>query len=377
MELYRETGRKEYLALASRMIERRGHGQLGGTEYLLDHAPVREATAAAGHAVRQLYLACGVVDVYLETGDSSLLEAAKALWHDIYAAKAYVTGGLGARESGESFGDPYELPAATAYAETCAAIAGFMFNWRLLLATGELRFVDEMERALYNAIAVGVGEDGRTFFYANPLASYGGVERRPWFACCCCPTNVARFAASLQHYVATGDDRSIHLHLLANARIVAPAAELQVETAYPWDGRVEITVRRPVDGFELTVRGERFTPRDGETVVLDVAMPVRLITAHPRVDAARGQVALARGPVVYCVEQADHDVVLDDLRIDPERPPTAQNGRLEGVAGVVPAAGDVLYGEYAPATAETRLIAIPYFRWANRSPGAMRVWIPI
>jgi DUF1680 family protein len=389
VELYRDTGREEYLALASRMIERRGHGQLGGSEYLLDHAPVREATEAVGHAVRQLYLACGVVDVYLETGDETLLEAAQALWHDLYGGKAYVTGGLGARESGEAFGEPFELPPATAYAETCAAIAGFMFNWRLLLATGEQRFADEMERALYNAIAVGVGETGRDFFYANPLATHGGVERQPWFACCCCPTNVARFAASLQHYVATGDERSIQLHLLANGRVSSAAAELDVETTYPWDGRVEITVRRPVEGFELAVRipewsggGDyaRYSPRDGDRIVLDLAMPVRLVSAHPRVDAVRGCVALARGPVVYCVEQADHDVALDDLRIDPARPPQAENGRLEGVARVAPPAGDVLYAEYAQpssATAETRLTAIPYFRWANRGPGPMRVWIPI
>jgi uncharacterized protein len=380
VELYRETGRDEYLALASRMIERRGHGRLGGTEYLLDHAPVREATRAVGHAVRQLYLACGVVDVYLETGDATLLEAAQALWSDIYAAKAYVTGGLGARETGESFGNPYELPPATAYAETCAAIAGFMFNWRLLLATGEPRFADEMERALYNAIAVGVGEDGRTFFYANPLASDGEVQRQPWFACCCCPTNVARFAASLHRYVATGDERSIRLHLLAAGRVSSPAAELEIETDYPWDGRAEITVRRPVEGFELAVRGERFSPRAGERIELDVPLPVRLIAAHPRVDAVRGQVALARGPVVYCVEQADHDVPVAALRIDPERPPRVENGRLTGVARVAPPAADVLYAEYAPpspATAETRLTAIPYFRWANRRPGAMRVWIPI
>jgi len=380
VELYRETGREEYLALASRMVERRGHGQLGGTEYLLDHAPVREATRAVGHAVRQLYLACGVVDVYLETGDATLLEAAQALWSDIYAAKAYVTGGLGARETGESFGNPYELPPATAYAETCAAIAGFMFNWRLLLATGETRFADEMERALYNAIAVGVGEDGRTFFYANPLASSGGVERQPWFACCCCPTNVARFAASLHHYVATGDERSIKLHLLAAGRVSSGAAELEIETDYPWDGRVAITVRRPVEGFELAVRGERFSPGEGERIELDLPLPVRLIAAHPRVDAVRGQVALARGPVVYCVEQVDHDVPVDTLRIDPERPPQAENRRLAGVARVAPPASDVLYAEYAPpspATAETRLTAIPYFRWANRGPGPMRVWIPI
>jgi uncharacterized protein len=404
VELYRATGREQYLALASRMIERRGHGLLGGSEYLLDHAPVRSATRAAGHAVRQLYLACGVVDVYLETGDDTLLDAAKALWHDIYAAKAYVTGGLGARESGESFGEPYELPPGTAYAETCAAIAGFMFNWRLLLATGDARYADEMERALYNAIAVGVGEDGRSFFYANPLASAGGVERQPWFDCCCCPTNVARFAASLQHYVATADERSIQLHLLASATIDTAAAALRVETAYPWDGRVEIEVRRPVEGFELAVRMPawcrganlsllgaddhapardryvRVFPSDGDRVVLELEMPPRLVSAHPRVEAVRGQVALARGPVVYCVEQADHDVPLDALRIAPDRLPSAHDGRLGGVARVAADAGDVLYAEYAPpspATAETRLTAIPYFRWANKGPGPMRVWIPI
>ena len=380
VELYRETGREQYLALASRMIERRGHGQLGGTEYLLDHAPVREATAAVGHAVRQLYLACGVVDVYLETGDESLLEAMHALWSSVFREKTYVTGAAGSRESGEAFGEPYELPPATAYAETCAAIAGFMFSWRMLLATGEPRFADEMERALYNGIAVGVGESGRDFFYANPLATHGGVARRPWFACCCCPTNVARFAASLQHYVATGDERSIQLHLLAAGRVSSPAAELEIETDYPWDGRVEITVRRPVEGFELSVRQARLTPRDGERVALDLELPPRLIAAHPRVDAVRGQVALARGPVVYCVEQADHSVPLDQLRIDPDRPLQAEDGRLTGVATVAPAAGDVLYAEYAPpshARAETRLTAIPYFRWANRGPGAMRVWIPI
>ncbi len=433
VELYRETGREEYLALAGRMVDRRGLGQLGGTEYLLDHKPVREATEAVGHAVRQLYLACGVVDVYLQTGDETLLEAMRALWHGAFREKAYVTGGLGSRESGEAFGAPYELPPATAYAETCAAIAGFMFNWRMLLATGEARFADELERALYNGIAAGVGEDGRSFFYANPLESRGGIARQPWYACCCCPTNVARFVASLQHYVATGDDWSIQLHLLGAGRISSPAAELDVQTAYPWDGRVEIAVRRPVEGFELAVRipewcreatiavaegdsaapasraaarreraagpgvaagGEaavrgvaavsgryaRVSPGDGDRVIVDLAMPPRLVCAHPRVTDVRGRVALARGPVVHCVEQADHDVPLEDLRIDRDRPPEAENGRLEGVARVAAPADDVLYSEYAPpspAIAETRLTAIPYHRWGNRGPGAMRVWMPI
>ena len=403
VELFRETGREAYLSLAARMVDRRGHGRLGGSEYLLDHKPVREATAAAGHAVRQLYLACGVVDVYLETGDETLLEAAEALWHSAFREKAYVTGGVGSRASGEAFGEPYELPPGAAYAESCAAIAGFMFNWRLLLATGDARCADELERALYNGIASSTGADGRTFFYANPLASRGGVERQPWYACACCPTNLARFVASLHHYVATGDERSVQLHLLAAARIDAPAAELEVRTGYPWEGRVEITVRRPAPGFELAVRipewcreaklagasvaatGDGYARlgrdwRDGDVVVLELAMPARLVSAHPRVDAVRGCVALARGPVIHCVEQADHAVPIDRLRIDPERPPTLAGERLEGVAFVAPEASGALYAEYGPPpppTGETALAAIPYFRWCNRGPGAMHVWMPI
>jgi DUF1680 family protein len=275
-----------------------------------------------------------------------------------------------------------------------------MFSWRLLLATGEARYADEMERALYNAIAGSTSADGREFFYANPLASSGRDRRQPWHECACCPTNVVRLVASLEHYVATGDEHGIQLHLLAAATIEAEAAALEIATEYPWDGRVEITVRRPVEGFELalrvpgwcreaTIEGSIVGPgyarlrrdwRDGDRVVFDLAMPPRLVAAHPRVDAVRGCAALARGPVVYCVEQADHEAPVEDLRLDPARPPTLNRDRLQGVARFASAAPDALYADYAPAppaNAETALIAIPYFRWANRGPGAMRVWIPI
>jgi uncharacterized protein len=429
VELYRHTGERDYLALAERMVELRGRGLLPhgrfGAQYLQDHAPVREATEATGHAVRQLYLAAGVTDVYLETGDATLLDAMETLWRSVFDEKTYVTGAHGSRHRDEAFGDPYELPPDRAYGETCAAIASFMWNWRLLLATGRGRYAEAMERALYNAIAVSPAVDGRHFFYSNPLhlrAGHDGSnedapsERLSWYACSCCPPNVARLIGSLHHYVASSNDDGVQLHLLTAGRVAAGPATLDVATDYPWDGRAEITVEGAPAEWELalripswctratvTVDGQaedaradddgyvrlRRTWSDGSRIVLELDMPVRVIAAHPRVDAVRGCVALARGPIVYCVEQADYeDAAVEDLRIDPDDLP--QPGGPDEALGVpVTLVGratidathpPTLYGEYAgraaSASATTRLKAIPYFRWANRGPNAMRVWIP-
>src|SRR4051794_2065500 len=251
VELYRHTGDERYLEMASRMVELRGrgvlHGQRFGPQWLQDHVPVREATEAIGHAVRQLCLAAGVTDVYLETGDASLLEAMERLWHSAFTQKVFVTGGHGSRHRDESYGDPYELPPDRAYAETCAAIAAFMWNWRLLLSTGHGRYAEEMERALYSAISVSVAEDGRHFFYANPLHVREGhdgsnadspSERLPWYACACCPPNLARLFASLPHYLATRDDDGLQIHLLTAATVQADGVTVTLDTRYPWDGRV-------------------------------------------------------------------------------------------------------------------------------------------
>jgi DUF1680 family protein len=429
VELYRHTGERDYLALASRMVELRGRGLLPhghlGARYLQDHAPVREATEATGHAVRQLYLAAGATDVYLETGDETLLAAMEQLWRSMYEEKTYITGAQGSRHRDEAFGDPYELPPDRAYGETCAAVASFMWNWRLLLATGHGRYAEAMERALYNAIAGSTALDGRHFFYSNPLhlrAGHDGSnedapsERLSWYGCSCCPPNLARLVASLHHYVASGDEQGVALHLLTAGRVSAGPATLDVTTDYPWDGRVEIAVEGPPAEWELALRIPAWCARatitiDGEQeaanadergyvrvrrawsessrVVLDLDMPVRVIEAHPRVDAVRGCVALARGPVVYCVEQADHDgVAVEDLRLDPDDPPQPGEAdaalgvpvTLVGRAAIDASSTDALYGEYARhtprASGVTTLKAIPYFRWANRGPNAMRVWIP-
>ena len=435
VELYRHTGDARYLALASAMVERRGHGRLPdhpfGAQYLQDHAPVREATEPIGHAVRQLYLAAGVTDVYLENGDASLLEAMEHLWHRTFSEKTYVTGAHGSRHRDEAFGDPFELPPDRAYAETCAAIASFMWNWRLLLATGRARYAEEMERALFNAIAVSTSTDGCHFTYTNPLhlrAGHDGTTedapdgRLPWFKCACCPPNLARLVASLQHYVATRDGDGLQVHLLAPGRIEsetpggAPVA-LSVTTEYPWSGRVEIALESPASDWTLALRIPswasgasvaidgagaparvdadgylrlRRTWGDTTRIVLDLPMPVRVLAPHPRIDAVRGCVALARGPLVYCVEQADHpdDVPVEDLRVDPDSPPqpagsTPDLGVPVTLAGPATVQADTPQELYPTAggrppgkSRSVTLTAIPYFRWGNRGPNPMRVWIP-
>ena len=423
VELYRVTGHRPYLDLARRMLDARGHGLLNGdrfgSSYLVDHVPVREAEEVAGHVVRQLYLLAGMVDVAVETGDDELLDAARRLWDDAFGSKTYLTGAQGSRHRDEAFGDPYELPADRAYGETCAAIASVQWNWRMLLATGESRYADELERALYNVVAGSTSSDGKHFFYSNPLHLRTGhdgshedapSQRLPWYSCACCPPNLARLVASLHGYTATTDDTGVQVHLYSAGTVRTSAGAITTRAEYPWDGRVELDVtgsgpftlalRVPdwcaevsvlVDGVPVDVRPDRGYLRlrqdwsAGATVTLDLAMPVRVVAAHPRVDAVRGCVALTRGPLVYCVEQADlpADVVLEDVRIDPTASVTRTDlpdvpVALTARGAVVPPDDDALYRTRAPEHAATAidLTAIPYFLWGNRSPGPMRVWVP-
>ncbi|HKS98960.1 MAG TPA: beta-L-arabinofuranosidase domain-containing protein [Rugosimonospora sp.] len=430
VELYRVTGHAPYLDLARRFVDLRGHGLLGvdgmGPQYYQDHAPVRAATEVTGHAVRQLYLLAGAVDVAVEAHDRELLAATERLWDSAFGTRTYLTGGHGSRHRDEAFGDPYELPPDRAYAETCAAIASFQWNWRMLLATGGHRYADEMERVLYNAVAVSTALDGRHFFYANPLhlraGHDGSIEDAPsrrlaWYTCACCPPNLARLLASLQSYVATGNGDGVQLHLYGAGTIHSGQHVLDVSTRYPWDGWVAVTVRSAGPGpwtlalrvpawctaYTLRVDGVavEVEPRDGylrlvrewtpgTTVVLALDMAPRLVSAHPHVDAVRGCLALVRGPLVYCLEQADlpDGVPLQDVRLNAGAPiVAAETGghtpipvvlTAEGVA--VSASDPALYrdgGAVAGTPATVPLTAIPYFLWGNRAPGPMRVWIPV
>jgi len=430
VELTRATGDGRYLALAARMLELRGRGLLGegrfGAAYWQDHQPVREAATVAGHAVRQLYLDCGAVEVAVELGDEDLLAAVQRRWRDLVETRRYLTGGMGSRHRDESFGDPYELPPDRAYAETCAAIAGIMLAWRLLLATGEAGYADAVERALYNGVLSGVSLSGTRFFYVNPLQRRtdraweppGHGQRAPWYPCACCPPNLMRTLSALEQYLATSDATGVQLHQYATADLDAqvPGGEvrLAVRTGYPWQGRVTVeVVAAPGGPWTLSLRvpgwcrsatlvgpggsrpaapgagyAELTRPwRAGDTTVLELELPVRVTEPDPRVDAVRGCVAVERGPLVYCLESADlpPGVALEELRWDPRRAPAAvQRPDLGGVVGVaVPVVRAPVDGS-SPADGDgagagpdgLSAGAVPYFAWANRGAEAMRVWIP-
>src|ERR1700759_1373465 len=269
-ELYRETGQRAYLDLARQFVDQRGHGLAGnpgrGHRYLQDHLPVREAVTEEGHAVRALYLEAGVADVASETGDADLLASSIRRWEDMVAAKTYLTGGNGSRHSDEAFGDRYELPPDRAYNETCAAIASFHLSWRLLLATGQARYADLMERLLYNAFGASISTDGQRFFYVNPLqrrddhvVEVEEARRHEWFSCACCPPNIMRLLSSLQHYLATTAGETLYLHQFTGATVRTALAGGTLDVAMtadlPWSGRVTVRVTEaPPDPCGLALR---------------------------------------------------------------------------------------------------------------------------
>ena len=251
VELARETGERVYAEQARFFLDQRGRRppRLGGYRYLQDHEPAAEQREIAGHAVRAIYLACGLADAGLELEDRALWEASERLWRSAYETRVYVTGGLGAHWAGESFGDAFDLPNRNSYAESCAAVAGVMWNWRLLTGTGEPRFADWMETTLYNGMLAGLSLDGAHYFYPNPLSAAEGQARVHWFDCACCPPNLARLLASLPGYLYGVSERALWVHQFAAGRVDAdvPGAgrlSLAVDTDYPWSGEVRFTVRQ-------------------------------------------------------------------------------------------------------------------------------------
>ena len=435
VELYRLTREQRYLDLAGFFVDQRGHGLLQpanfGSSYFPDHVPVREQREIAGHAVRALYLAAGVTDVYLETGERALLDVMEAQWEDMTARKTYLTGGVGAHHQDEAFGDPYELPPDRCYGETCAAIGSIMWSWRMLLATGAARYADLIERTLYNGFLAGLALDGSGYSYVNPLQVREehrdpverGARRRPWYECACCPPNVMRLLASLHRYVATGDREGLQVHQFASGRlqsdgVASGPVALAVSTGYPWDGRVELEVLEPgagewtlslrvpawADGTRLMVGRSEHDPgapgryarvrrrwTRGDRVVLELPMAPRLVAPHPRIDAVSGCLAIEQGALVYCLEHPDAPAGarLDDLAIAPTAPlrEIERPDLLGGIVAVEAAgthrpapAGGWPYARPGPAAAGSEervaLLAVPYALWGNRGDGPMRVWTP-
>jgi len=425
IELYRATGERRYLDLAGFFLSLpQSAGNL---------PPIAQRPALVGHAVRSGYICCGGADWYAETGDEAMLKNLRYLWQDLVRGKIYLTGGVGARHEGEAFGEPYELPNARAYAETCAAIAHAMWAWRMLLATGEAQYADTLETILYNAFLSGVSLSGDEYFYVNPLASNGGYRRVPWFGCNCCPPNIHRMLASLPGYFFTfsGDGVQLHLYDACKALLTLPertAVRLDVRTRYPWEGSVEVVVTPAVaaeftvslripawaEGALVQVNGDpaeaeavpgtyfnlRRLWQAGDRIHLRLPLKPRLVESHPRVGENRCAVALQRGPLVYCFESTDNPTVsVPDLALAPPSGDTtggfvaeSQPDLLHGVTVLrgpgramcmlCAAGGETrLYrtwgcGPY-PARYEQEVTAIPYYAWANRGDCTMRVWLPL
>ena len=419
VELYRETGEIRYLELARFFLDQRGRGVIGGSPYHIDHRPFRELEEVVGHAVRSLYLNGGATDIYMETGDETVMAALERLWRNMAERRMYVTGGVGARHSGEAFGDDYELPNLRAYAETCAAVANVFWNWRMLLAKAEARFADLVELALYNGALSGISLDGKGYFYVNPLSDRGRTRRQPWFDCACCPTNIVRLIGYVPGYIYTTSEEGIWVHLYASntAEVVLKGKKIRItqRTDYPWEGDVEVRIepedeeefslflRIPgwCEGADISVGGEvasgvgpgyfevRRRWRKGDRVELSMPMRPELLTSHPWVESNTGKVAIRRGPIVYCLEQADNPAAdVWDIEVNPDAPLRAEF-RSDLLGGVVVVEGEAmardtgvwkgkLYQPLKAASASRRpakFVAIPYYAWANREPGPMAVWV--
>lgn len=429
VEFGRYTGESRYIDQARLFINRRGHGVLGdielGRSYYQDDVPVRDAEVLRGHAVRAVYLAAGAVDLGIEDEESGIIDAVASQLERTVARRTYVTGGMGAHHEGESFGADFELPSDRAYSETCAGIGSIMLNYRLLLATGEPRYADLIERTLFNVVATSPAADGRAFYYTNTLHQRepgstppedeaspraSSSLRAPWFDVSCCPTNVARTLASLGSYFATSTADGVQLHQYATGEVSASLKNgrvaVRVETNYPSDGAIRVVVTETLDSdWELSLRvpawarsGARLQvgaeTRDvepgtvsvrqtfslGDEILLTLPVEARWTTPDPRIDALRGQLAVERGPVVLCLESTDVPNVesVDELRA---------TGELHDVDGVVtvgirrivapnhawPYGVDV--PEISPETENVELL--PYHSWANRGPSTMRVWLPV
>jgi DUF1680 family protein len=403
VKLYQVTGRRKYLDLARFFLDVRGDAskrKLFGAG-LQDHIPVRQQRAIVGHAVRAMYLYTAVADVAGYTGDRGFLETMDAIWNDVVRKKLYITGGVGARHDGEAFGNAYELPNDSAYCETCAAIGLVFWAHRLNLLHGDAQYMDVLEQALYNGVLSGIGLDGKTFFYVNPLASGGGHHRQPFFGCACCPSNVVRLVPSVPGYVYAVDSEGLTVNLYAagkaNVALAAGKAgkvRLVQETRYPWDGRVVLTLsperaaefdvrlRIPAwaDKAGLAVNDQavaapeirkgyarlRRTWQPGDRITLDLPMPVRRIEAHPAVKDDAGRVAIQRGPIVYCFEAVDNSVSVRNIVLSRD-PQFAVRPRADLLGGVSVVAAHDRRGREA--------IAVPYYAWDHRKPGEMVVWV--
>lgn len=426
VRLYNVTGEKRYFDLAKFFLDARGT-TARKQEYSQSHKPVLEQDEAVGHAVRATYMYAGMADVAAVSGDTAYTHAIDRIWENIVNKKLYITGGIGARHQGEAFGKNYELPNATAYNETCAAIGNVYTNYRLFLLHGDSKYYDVLERTLYNGLISGVSIDGGSFFYPNPLTSTGDYSRKPWFGCACCPSNISRFIPSLPGYIYATKDKSLYVNLFmpntAEVNVGGRKFTLSQTTSYPWDGNITVTVDKGSGDMAMKIRipgwvrnevvpGDLYSYIDGEAPTYSVAvngeavsgeldngyvtinrkwrkgdkvdiafdMPVRTVKANDKVSADRGRVAVERGPVVYCAEWPDNEADIHTVLLN--RQPQFKLGEHVGeLGGINKISTDAQALSYDAAgrlnVSNTTLTLIPYYAWAHRGEGNMAVWLPI
>lgn len=436
MRLYHLTHQDRYLKLADWFLAQRGHGYGKGKiwddwkdpAYCQDNVPVKDQREITGHAVRAMYQYTGAADVAAATNDPGYLNAMTSVWEDVVFRNMYLTGGIGSSGSNEGFSDDFDLPNASAYCETCASVGMVLWNQRMNLLTGESKYIDVLERSLYNGALDGLSLSGDRFFYGNPLSSIGNNSRSEWFGTACCPSNIARLVASLGDYVYGRSEDGIWVNLFVASNTTLPmnktTVPLTMETNYPWSGDVKITVspakkvacalhlRLPgwagnvpvpgklyqftdinTDKVELLLNGKPTPYREekgyavidrtwqkGDVIELKLPMPVRQVAARPEVKANENRVAIQRGPLVYCVEGVDNEsrawnILMTDkatFSTEPYQVLTEPVTAIQARVLVSQPAPDGLSVQMVPRT----ITAIPYYTWANRGKSPMQVWLP-
>jgi len=405
VKLYQATGEKKYLDFSEWLLNERGKG-LGANDgvawdaaYHQDDKPVTEMSEIAGHAVRAMYLYCGMADVAAYTGDQGYIDALNRLWDDVVLRNMYITGGIGQSAHNEGFTEDYDLPNLTAYCETCASVGMVYWNWRMNQFTGDSRYVDVMERSMYNGALAGISLDGDMFFYVNPLESLGTHHRKAWYGCACCPSQICRFLPSIGNYIYGVSENAVWVNLYignkADVKVGRKTMTLSQETEYPWDGKVKITVgtESPVSAeirlrlpewcdrsYTISVNGKSLAKHrfekgyivlpgkwsDGDVIEFNMDMPVKVVAADPRVKNNEGMRAVQRGPIVYCIEEVDNPEGFDELTISENAGFTTvfEPDFLNGVVSISAKVG------------EKTLKYIPYYAWDNREAGKMKVWVP-
>ena len=424
-KLYKVTADKKYLDLARYFVEETGRGTDGHrlNAYSQDHQPILEQDEIVGHAVRAGYLYSGVADVGSLTNDTAYFHALSRVWDNMASKKLYITGGIGSRAQGEGFGPNYELNNQTAYCETCASIANVYWNHRMFLATGDAKYYDVVERALYNGVISGVSLSGDKFFYDNPLESMGQHERQRWFGCACCPGNITRFMASVPHYAyaTQGNDIYVNLYVQGDAQLETAGSKVKLAqtTSYPWDGKISVTVIPeskqefalrfripgwaqdmpvPTDLYSFTDKSPAYTIRvngksvkepliDGyatiqrtwkanDVVEIDLPMPVRRVRANDQVEDDKGKLAIERGPIMFCLEGKDQADSTVFNKFIPDGTMMEASYEKELLNGVIVLTGTAKQVSIDGTVKEVPFKAIPYSTWNNRGADQMAVWIP-